>query len=120
MIKVDSDVLIAPHHGADNGGSNRFIQTVSPDWVVISAGHKFGHPRTVAINRYLANGVNQENIFRTDLGDDESGRWGDKEWSNGRIIGRSDGPGDDDIDILIRPTGELLSNTKTANRLSAW
>lgn len=108
VIKIDSDVLIAPHHGADNASSNAFIQAVSPEWVVFAAGHKHGHPGVAAINRYLSNGVKQENLFRTDLGDDESQEWGNKEWDHGRVSGQSDPSGDDDVDILIRPTGEVL------------
>ncbi len=38
VITIDSDVLIAPHHGADNGGSTCFIQAVSPEYVIFSAG----------------------------------------------------------------------------------
>jgi len=109
-IKIDSNVLIAPHHGADNASSTAFIQAVSPEWVIISAGHKFGHPRAVTAQRYLDAGIRVDHILRTDLGDDERGGsgGGDLEWAEGRIDGNRDPSHDDDIDILIRPSGEVL------------
>ena len=68
VIKIDSDVLIAPHHGADNGSSNAFISAVSPEWVIFTAGHTHKHPRGVAAQRYLDSGVkldnNVQNRFR--------------------------------------------------------
>ncbi len=109
VIKIDSDVLIAPHHGADNGSSTAFIEAVSPEYVIFTAGHKFAHPRAVAAKRYLDHGVSLEKMFRTDLGDDE----GDKEWDHGRVPGQKDKAGDDDIDILIRPGGEVVVEYRT-------
>lgn len=103
-INIDSDILIAPHHGGDNGSSTEFIKKVSPTWVIFSAGHNHEHPTKSAAKRYLDNGVEKDHILRTDLGDDEGG----KEWDEGRIIGHIDKRGDDDIDILIRPNGEIV------------
>ncbi len=79
-------MLIAPHHGADNGSSKAFIDAVSPEWVIFTAGHAHKHPRAVAAQRYLNSGVKLDNMFRTDLGDDE----GVKEWDHGRISGHKD------------------------------
>jgi beta-lactamase superfamily II metal-dependent hydrolase len=104
VITIDSDVMIAPHHGANNASSTDFIKAVSPDFVIFSAGHKYQHPRASAVKRYTDNGVNPNNIFRTDLGDDE----GEKEWNLGRISNHKDNAGDDDVDILIRPDGDVL------------
>lgn len=103
-IKIDSDVLIAPHHGADNGSSKKFIEVVSPKFVIFSAGHAHAHPRKVAVKRYLDGGIDINNIFRTDKGDDE----GYKEWAYQRIANHKDPRGDDDIDILIRENGEVV------------
>ncbi len=103
VISIDSDVLIAPHHGADNGSSKRFIEAVSPTWVIFSAGHDHEHPRSAAAERFLGAGVGLEKMFRTVLGDDE----GQEEWDHGRVAGRVDPPGDDDVDILIRANGEI-------------
>jgi beta-lactamase superfamily II metal-dependent hydrolase len=109
VIPINSDILIAPHHGADNGSSSSFIHEVSPEWVIFPAGHAHRHPRAVTAQRYLAHGVSLNNIFRTDLGDDE----GDGEWAHGRIIGNTDPAGDDDVDILIRPNGEVVVEYRT-------
>ncbi len=104
VIEIDSDVLIAPHHGADNGSSTAFIQKVSPTWVIFPAGHAHKHPRTVAAQRYLDAGVDIAKMLRTDRGDDE----GTEEWDHGRQPGHSDPARDDDVDILIRPNGEIV------------
>jgi competence protein ComEC len=104
VIPINSDVLVAPHHGADNGSSTAFIQAVDPEWVIFPAGHDHEHPREATAQRYLAHGVSLNNIFRTDLGDDEGGT----EWDHGRINGNTDPAGDDDVDILIRSTGEII------------
>ncbi len=102
-IAIDSDVMIAPHHGADNGSSTAFVQAVRPTHVVFSAGHKYQHPRAVTAQRYLDNGVELQNMFRTDRGDDE----GATEWDHGRTPGHSDPAGDDDVDIRINSSGQI-------------
>ena len=108
VIPIDSDVLIAPHHGADNASSTRFIQAVSPQYVIFSAGHNYEHPRATTAQRYLAYGVPLANMFRTDLGDDESSPGQtDTEWDYGRVSGQHDPTGDDDVDILVTPTGTI-------------
>ncbi len=73
-IIIDSDVLIAPHHGADNGNSEAFISEVSPDYVIFSAGHMHEHPRGVAVQRYIDYGLEKEKMYRTDLKDNEGGK----------------------------------------------
>lgn len=103
VLPLDSDVVIAPHHGADNGSSTAFIQATSPQFVIFSAGHRFEHPRGDTVQRYLANGVLAENIFRTDRGDDE----GDDEWDGQRIPGTEDIRGDDDVEITLRASGTI-------------
>lgn len=99
---LPSKVLIAPHHGADNGSSTAFINAVSAEWVVFSAGHKstYQHPRATAAIRYL-NRMSAANMLRTDRGDDE-GKSPDKEWNHDRIPGCEDVTGDDDIIIKLR------------------
>jgi competence protein ComEC len=105
-LPVRSDIIIAPHHGADNGSSKAFVQAVSPTYVIFSAGSKHHHPTDAAARRYLTNGVALTNFFRTDLGDDEDGT-GDEEWDQGRIPGHNDESGDDNIDILVTSNGEI-------------
>ena len=68
VIDIDSDVLIAPHHGADNGSSTEFISAVSPDFVIFSAGHRHDHPSNVTAQRYITSGVNVANMFRKHIG----------------------------------------------------
>ncbi|MBI4719207.1 MAG: MBL fold metallo-hydrolase [Planctomycetes bacterium] len=102
-VSIDSEVLIAPHHGADNGSSNAFIRAVTPEYVVFSAGHEYEHPRRTTAARYLSAGVAKKRLLRTDWGDDE----GDVEWGEGRVPGAKDQPGDDDVDILIRSDGSI-------------
>ena len=104
VVPIDSDILIAPHHGADNGSSSKFIKAVSPEFVIFSAGHDHNHPTQAAADRYLANGVALAKMFRTDLGDDER-KPGDPdfEWTHGRVAGHSDKTRDgDDIEIILR------------------
>ena len=99
---IDSDVIIAPHHGADNASSIEFIRAVSPEWVIFPAGHTHQHPRQSTACRYLHQGIRLERMLRTDWGDNEGG----KEWDYG-ATNRQDGVGDDDIDIVIDAKGVL-------------
>ncbi|WP_166405289.1 DNA internalization-related competence protein ComEC/Rec2 [Desulfonema ishimotonii] len=74
--KLASDILIAPHHGSKTSSTEEFLNAVSPDTVIVSAGWKnrFGCPRPSVIQRYRARGCG---ILRTD--------------QNGAICIRSDG-----------------------------
>jgi competence protein ComEC len=100
---LDADVLIAPHHGGNNGSATCFIEAVSPEYVIFSAGHDHGHPSAATAQRYIASGVDSAKILRTDRGDDE----GHNEWTEGSIDGCRDDRGDDDIEITISNSGEL-------------
>jgi hypothetical protein len=100
-VTLNSYVITASHHGADNGNSTDFVKAVSPKFVIFSAGTKFKHPRAEAAQRYLENGVNVINIFRTDRGDKKRS----KESSVGS--GTGDSAGDDDVDVLITKIGTL-------------
>ena len=94
-VPIASDVLIAPHHGGDNGGSKCFLEAVDPEYVIYSAGHNHEHPRRRAVDRAIATGVDPNNIFRTDRGDDE----GHLEYVGGRIDDRKDKRGDVPLDL---------------------
>ncbi len=98
---LKADVLLAPHHGANNASSTCFIDAVQPQFVIFSAGHNHKHPRAAAAERYVTHGVVEGNMFRTDRGDDEGG----KEWAEGRIAGCHDKAGDDDVEILLMGNG---------------
>ena len=80
-----------------------FIRSVKPEFVIFSAGHKYGLPNAAVADRYVSSGVSLDKILRTDRGDDE----GEREWSYGRIPGNRDVVGDDDIDIIVRENGEI-------------
>ena len=101
VIKIDSDIIVAPHHGANNGSSTAFVKAVSPKFVIFSAGSKNGHPTSAAANRYLNNNVFKTNMFRTDRGDKI--RVG--EWDHLSEVNGSDGKGDDDVDIVLHADG---------------
>ena len=63
---LDSDVLKVGHHGSKTSSSDEFLNYVSPELSLISAGfkNKFGHPVDEVIQRLEAEG---SNIYRTDL-----------------------------------------------------
>ena len=103
-VPIESQVLVVPHHGGNNGSSDCFIKEVDPRFVVFSAGHDHEHPSAGAAERYMANGVMLEDMFRTDRHDDEGGF----EWSHGAIANCQDGKGDDDIEILLPEQGEPI------------
>jgi len=52
---LDVDVLKASHHGADNGVSESWLDAITPERVVISAGvnANHGHPRPAAVDQYV-------------------------------------------------------------------
>ena len=96
---LQADILLAPHHGADNASSQPFIEAVQPSWVIFSAGANHAHPKVNTFRRYEEFGVPLAQLLRTDRGD-QKGRatewWGD--WDDSC----RDGHGDDGISILIR------------------
>ena len=49
-------ILTAPHHGSSTSSSQLFIDSVRPQWVLISsaAGNRFDFPRTDVLERYAA------------------------------------------------------------------
>ena len=113
VITIDSDVLVAGHHGADNATSAAFVAAVSPSHVIFSAGHAHDHPTKGAVGRLKAfvnsdgTQLTDEDLFRTDRCDDESDGSGDHEWDFMRKSGYSDPIGDDDVDVVIRSSGAL-------------
>lgn len=51
--------LLAPHHGSRSSSSQRFIEAVAPEHVLIARGrhNNFGHPHPQVLQRYQAAGV---------------------------------------------------------------
>jgi competence protein ComEC len=102
---IRSDVLVAPHHGADNGSCRGFLAAVDPDYVIYSAGHRHRHPRQTAAQRARTQGVPWAQMFRTDLRDDERdpnhNEPHEREWARGRTSGNVDPPGDNNVEICL-------------------
>ncbi|WP_413702298.1 DNA internalization-related competence protein ComEC/Rec2 [Psychromonas sp. KJ10-10] len=57
--RLDSDILFAPHHGSRHSSSNFFIKSVSPKWVIYSAGfmNHWGFPASEVLERYQKQSV---------------------------------------------------------------
>ncbi len=53
---LDVDILKASHHGSNNGYTDDFLDVVSPERVIISAGvnKKYKHPMKQAVEKYLS------------------------------------------------------------------
>ena len=63
---LDIDVLKVGHHGSKYSSSKEFIESIKPEYAVISVGAKnrYGHPSGEVLNSL---GLNEVRIFRTDL-----------------------------------------------------
>jgi len=67
--ELASDVLKVGHHGSKNSNSQEFIEAVSPQVAVISAGkdNKYGHPHQETLAILEKYGIN---VLRTDINGD--------------------------------------------------
>lgn len=56
---LNSDILLAPHHGSDTSSSGPFIRAVSPEYVVFSEGfmNRWHFPAQKVVNRYYRENV---------------------------------------------------------------
>ncbi len=65
--QLQSDILVAPHHGSRTSSSAAFIDTVKPSLVIYSAGlnNRFHHPHPGVVNRYKARGIESFNTARS-------------------------------------------------------
>ncbi|MCA9356627.1 MBL fold metallo-hydrolase [Candidatus Nomurabacteria bacterium] len=65
---LESEVLKLGHHGSDTSSSENFLNTVKPDFAVVSAGadNRYGHPRAEVIER--AESVGAEIVSTIDKG----------------------------------------------------
>jgi competence protein ComEC len=62
---LNSDILVAPHHGSKTSSSAGFIAAVQPDLTIFTAGYlnRFRHPRAEVLARYKQAG---SRAFRSD------------------------------------------------------
>lgn len=61
--KLQSNILIVPHHGSKTSSSLEFIQQVKPSVALFSYGYRnrYRHPASSVIDRYLSLGITNEN-----------------------------------------------------------
>ena len=64
-LSVRADVYKAGHHGSDTASGEAFLESVDPEYAVISCGegNSYGHPHAEVLDRLRAMGVK---VFRTD------------------------------------------------------
>jgi len=64
--KLNSTVLIAPHHGSRSSSSTGFLGEVNPEVIVISSGrqNRFKSPDPTTLKKYQHHGYS---VFRTDI-----------------------------------------------------
>ncbi len=57
--KLDSDLLIVPHHGSSSSSGIEFVAAVLPDYAVFTSGYRnrFGHPKAEILQRYQDSGA---------------------------------------------------------------
>lgn len=62
---LKSDILLCPHHGSNTSSSGSFLDTIDPEYVIISCGwqNRFGFPHPEVMERYEVRGCK---VYRTD------------------------------------------------------
>ncbi len=62
LDKLDTDILLSPHHGSNTSSSLQFIQATSPSLVIHSAGflNRWKFPHADVISRYKDQRINQK------------------------------------------------------------
>jgi competence protein ComEC len=57
--QLQSDILVAPHHGSNSSSTAEFVTAVDPKWVLFSTGYKnsYGFPKTEVIQRWQTQGA---------------------------------------------------------------
>ena len=65
----DVDIMDAGHHGSATSTSSALLDALNPEVVICSCddGSEYGHPAPGTIDRIIASGVPQNNIFTTHL-----------------------------------------------------
>jgi competence protein ComEC len=64
---MDSDILVAPHHGSATSSSEAFVAAVNPDWVLFSTGYRnrYGFPKAEVVARWRLAGAQLFNSAET-------------------------------------------------------
>ena len=67
--ELQSDIVLAPHHGSTSSSSYAFIKRLQPAFVVFSAGYRnsFGHPAESIVSRYTEFGTETLTTFQTGM-----------------------------------------------------
>lgn len=106
---LDADVLVASHHGGNNGSATCFIEAVSPHTVIFSAGSGHGHPHRATVQRFLDAGVPLNRLFRTDRGSNSEMDANKGEWLESDALACGDQSKDDHVDIGLSSDGVFVS-----------
>ncbi|MEJ2453219.1 MAG: DNA internalization-related competence protein ComEC/Rec2 [Candidatus Thiodiazotropha sp.] len=64
---MDSDILVAPHHGSATSSSDAFVAAVEPAWVLFSTGYRnrYGFPKAEVVERWRMAGAQPFNSAET-------------------------------------------------------
>ncbi len=54
VTKLNSDIIIAPHHGSKTSSTSDFIAALAPSVTIFTTGYlnRFGHPKPLIVERY--------------------------------------------------------------------
>ena len=61
--QLESDILVAPHHGSNTSSSQAFVEAVKPTWVIFSTGYRnrYDFPRPAVVERWRSAGADTLN-----------------------------------------------------------
>ena len=96
--KLDATVLKIAHHGSETSSTDKFIDAVDPDIVVVQSGrHPFGSagtflPDSTTLQRYCTHNPDIR-IYRTDQGDEAAGLLEQDAVDGDNVVIRSNGSG---------------------------
>jgi hypothetical protein len=95
---LSAKVLKVPHHGSDTSSSRAFLDAVSPEWMIISAGKKnvgtnksFMHPRLATINNLMTFVGAHDNPRYVDVYDSARKVWARKSIRGNLFVTGKDG-----------------------------
>jgi competence protein ComEC len=57
--QLQSDFILAPHHGSNSSSTAEFVTAIDPQWVLFSTGYKnsYGFPKPEVVQRWRAQGA---------------------------------------------------------------